>query len=519
MTLTRRDLLRGAVGGAALLGAGTLLNACAGGGGTSPAPSGTPSKGGTLTAGLGAGGVTDGVDAHKLSSQIDASRIWNLYDTMQIRQPDFALAPSLVETFESNPTADVWVLHLRPDVEFHNGKTMTADDVIFSIQRIVDPAIGGGSASLFNIIDVANMKKLDAHTIQVPLKSAASTFPNRFWQPTTAVVPTDYDPAKPVGTGPFKFESFTPGQRSVFSAFDNYWGGRPNLDELVIVDINDDTARLNALLSGQVDVIDGVSTAQIPSIEGSGSSKLLTSKSNAWRPFLMRVDQAPFTDVRVRQAFRLMVDREQMVAQVFSGHGDVANDLYSPQDRGFAKDLPQRVQDIDQAKSLLKSAGAENLSVELVTAPIAAGAVQMATLFAQQAAQAGVNVKVTQLDSGTFFNADYLNRTFEVDYWGNDSYLEECTLFDGPGASYNGTHFDDPEFTKLYYAANAELDEGKRIGILHDMQAIQHERGGAIIWAYPHLLDAHSNKVTGLVPDGSGSPCSQYNFKKVSFVV
>ena len=182
------------------------------------------------------------------------------------------------------------------------------------------------------------------------------------------------------------YESFTPGQQSVFKKFPNYWqSGRPYVDQLTIIDFTDDTARVNALLGGQVDAIDNLPTGQIAQVQGNSQLKVLISHTGQWQPFTMRVDQAPFNDVRVRQAMRLIVDRPQMVEQVLSGQGRIANDMYAPFDPGYPTHLPQRHQDLEQAKSLLKAAGHAGLTVQLTTAPVFQGVVQAAQVFAQQA--------------------------------------------------------------------------------------------------------------------------------------
>ena len=138
-------------------------------------------------------------------------------------------------------------------------------------------------------------------------------------------------------------------------------------------------------MGGQVHVIDNVPFAQTVPLGMTPGLKTLVAKTGGWLPFTMRVDQAPFSDVRVRQAMRLIVDRPQMIAQALSGQGSVANDLFSPFDPSFNHSLPQRHQDLDQAKSLLKAAGHADLAVELVTGDVAAGLVEAAQVFAQQA--------------------------------------------------------------------------------------------------------------------------------------
>ena len=289
----------------------------------------------------------------------------------------------LAESIEPEKSPKQWTIRLKDGITFHNGKPVTADDVIFSLRRILDPKAPKTGAASIGYVDEKQLKKLDDRTVRVTLEFANAGFLDDIGQYFNAIVPTDYDPENPVGTGPFKYVSFTPGQQSEFEKYADYWeDGKPYVDKLIIIDFPEDTARVNALLGGQVDVIDNLPAAQVQSVKSNPNLRVLSSETGAWQPFTMRVDQAPFDDVKVRQAFRLIVDREQMVQQVLSGQGSIANDLYARYDPVYASDLPQRQQDLEQAKSLLKQAGQEGLSVELVTAPVFQGIVEAAQVFA-----------------------------------------------------------------------------------------------------------------------------------------
>ena len=164
----------------------------------------------------------------------------------------------------------------------------------------------------------------------------------------------------------------------------------------------------------------------------------------------MRVDVAPFSDARVRQAMRLLVDRQEMLSELFKGHGTIGNDIFSPWDPAYNHSLPQRRHDPEQAKSLLKQAGHESLSVELVTAPISQGTVNMAQLFAQQAKAAGVNVQLRQVTSTDFYGPNYLKWPFAQDYWGYDFYFPQVGQGMLPDSPYNETHWNDPQYNSLY---------------------------------------------------------------------
>jgi peptide/nickel transport system substrate-binding protein len=527
--VTRRQVLRGAVAGGVVLTAGGWLGACGGddGGGGGGGGGGTPAQsqgklkaGGTLRVGATGGGAKDTIDAHIPTVDTDIMRCWNLYESLAVRTPDFSEVEMLLaESIEPEKSPKQWTIRLKDGITFHNGKPVTADDVIFSLRRILDPKDPKTGAASIGYVDEKQLKKMDDRTVRVTLEFANAGFLDDLGQYFNAIVPTDYSPDNPVGTGPFKYVSFTPGQQSEFEKFADYWEeGKPYVDKLVIIDFPEDTARVNALLGGQVDVIDNLPAAQVQSVKSNPNLRVLSSETGAWQPFTMRVDQAPFDDVKVRQAFRLIVDREQMIQQVLSGEGSVANDLYARYDPAYASDLPQRQQDLDQAKSLLKQAGREGLSVELVTAPVFQGIVEAAQVFAQQAKGAGVNVKVRKVDSGTFYGDNYLSWTFAQDFWASRVYLSQVAQGDLPESPYNETHWKDPKFIDLIQQARGEVDDAKRADILHEAQTMQYEQGGYIIPYFSNIIDAYSAKLGGFVEAKCGFPFGNYWLKNVGFL-
>jgi peptide/nickel transport system substrate-binding protein len=409
-------------------------------------------------------------------------------------------------------------VRLREGVEFHHGKTLTAQDVMHSLAVVTDPKkTGSGGTELAGILELNNSKIVDPRTILLQLNSPYAVLDQLLAEYTVGIIPTDFDVTKPVGTGPFSYRHFVPGQLSQFLRFDNYWDGPAWVDELFIYDFSDDSAKVNALLAGQVQSVDNLPNYLAGTIENQGASPLV-SDSGAWVPFTMRVDVAPFSDVRVRQALRLVVDRQQMIDQALNGFGILGNDMYSPFDPAYAKDLPQRVQDIDQAKSLLKQAGHADLNVELVTSSgVGAGAVESANLFVEQARKAGITVQLTKADSNTFYGERYLSWNFAQDFWNTRNYLPQVATCAVKSATYNETHWDHPQFTELINQARREPDEAKRTTLLHDAQEIEYNEGGYIIWGFKRQLDAYSNLVQGFTPNRY-LPCSNFGFKHVSFV-
>jgi peptide/nickel transport system substrate-binding protein len=501
--LTRAELLKRAAGGAVVLSTSGLLAACGSSGSSPGASTSKPAgkSGGHLRVGATGGGAKDTIDAHNAIADTDIVRISCLYEPLAAPTPDFkGIQMVLAESIEPvKGKADLWDIRLRKGVEFHNGKTVSADDVVFSLMRITDPKNPGTGAASIGYIDRKGIKKLDANTVRVPLTIANAGFLADLGQYFNNIVPVGFDPKNPVGTGAFKYQSFTPGQQSVFTKFPHYWQpGKPLADSCTIIDFTDDTARINALLSGQIDIADTVPTEQITQITSNSGLQLIDNPGGGWLPITMRVDQAPFNDVRVRQAMRLIVDRPQMVAQVLSGHGQVANDLYGRFDPAYDSSLPQRHQDIEQAKSLLKQAGQSNLSVTLTTAPVFAGIPEEAQVFAQQASAAGVKVNLQKVDSGTFYGSQYLKWTFAQDFWGPRRYLSQVAQGSLPNSPFNETHWDDPKFKQLIAAARAELDDAKRTDLIHQAQMIEYDTGGYIIAFFPNFIAAASSKVGGI---------------------
>ena len=520
--VTRREALRGALAGGVAVGAGGLLSACGGSStsttqGGNGGSSGPTRRGGTLRIAV-AGSAKDSVDAHTPVQEADIARLFQLYEPLAIHDQDYKLQMLLAESIEASGRADLWTVRLKPGIPFHNGKSVTADDVIFTIKRITDPKNPLVGAILLSDIDPGGMRKLDARTVRLKLKRPNADLPDFLGEYVNGIVPVGYDPKRPVGTGPFKFQSFAPGQRSVFTRNPNYWQkGRPLLDQVVIIDIPDDTARVNALLGGQVDAITNLPASQIAAVKGNPQLRVLSSPTGGWQPFTMRVDKAPFSDPRVRQAMRLIVDRKQMIQQALDGQGRVANDLYAPFDPCYARDLPQRRQDLEQAKSLLRQAGQSSLRVQLTTGPIFHGIVEAAQVFAQQAKGAGVRVDVRKVDSGTFFGDQYLRWPFAQDFWITRNYLPQIAQGSLPKSPFNETHWNDPQFQKLVGQARATLDHDKRCQLLGQAAKLEYDHGGYIVWSFSDQIDAYSRKVTGFAPAKTGVPLNSFGLKTVGF--
>ncbi|MBI5088294.1 MAG: twin-arginine translocation signal domain-containing protein [Actinobacteria bacterium] len=459
-------------------------------GSSSPATTtaaGGPRTGGRLRAGIANGGPSDTLDPTRAASGADFFRLEALYEALTYTTADITTELLLAESIE-----------------------------IYTLNRTQEVSVVGRSATA--VIDFASLKKLDERTLEIPLTTPRAEFPSDLTQ--VRIVKDGAQDAdfasNPIGTGPFAFSSFTPGQSSLFSRNPNYWQeGKPYLDELEFTTISDGTARMNALLGGQVDCIDQMLYTQAKQYSDSSDVVINVSKPGNWVPITMACDTAPFDDVRVRQAMRLIADRQQLVDNAQLGYGEVGNDLFAKGLPFYNDELPQREQDLEQAKSLLKAAGQEGLKVTLDASSVSPGMLESATLFAEQAKGAGVEVTINNVPPGDYYGPNYLKYTFGQSSWvaGTVTGLMQASV--GPNATYNETHFVDETFNDLFTQSQGTLDEAKRSEMLFECQKILYDTGGYIIWGLSPYIDGLAPTVQGMLstptyPLRLLSPCRQH---------
>ena len=523
--LSRRQLLgtgAGLAGGLLLAACGGSLNSPAGGGkstGTTAAgalaqlPGGTPKRGGTFTVGVISGGQEENLFPGTSVGTPDFVRDYSLYNLLFYLGKDVTpLVPGLALSAEPNADASVWVFKLRPHVTWHDGKPFTADDVVYNFQTVwSNPNLDYSSGFLTGMVDFKNVKKLDSLTVQVPLTKPAAQFPTIFAYFDFPVVQdgaTVQSSAKnPVGTGPFKFESFAPGSRSVFTANKDYWeSGLPYVDRLVVDSSFTDTNSLfNALLDGSINLFPSLPLVTARNQLTAKQVQILASPFAAQSyMFAMRVDKGPFADNRVREAFKYLVDRQAMIDSAWAGFGTVAYDLLAPGTEYYASDLV-REHDPEKARSLFKQAGVLGHTFTLPTCNFLPGMVESSTVLASQAAAAGVKVVVNTESAATYFTpaGGFTIRPFgyEVDQPVGSllaAYRSEYTT----GCPYPDTHWgSQPGGAKaqaLISEAIAATDPAKAAQLWRECQQQQFNEGGYLVWGNVPYVDAAANNVRGL---------------------
>lgn len=404
----------------------------------------------------------------------------------------------LAESITPNADATEWTIVIHDNVKFQDGTSLTADDVLASLIYLAGAPNYG---SMFADIDMTKAASDGRLTVVLPLARPRADLVESTFAQISVVFPkgtTDF--SLPVGSGPFKVDSFSPDTGAVLVRNEEYWGERAKLERLEFVPIADATARMSAITGDQIDYAMGVTPTGIETIaEGSGVAVQDPgpSESNAFI-FHLNANKAPFDDPEVRQAFRIALDRQQLVDVVFRGKGSVGNDVAGKGMVGYDENLQKREQDLAAAKAIFQTKGVTSLSV--LAAEMTPGVTDAAKLMAQQLEEAGVEVTVSEADPGTLWNDLSVVATNDIfSFFAiNRPFAAHAAMFnvDGAPGNYMGTH--DEAFTAAITASQAETDETARQGLLDEAQQILWAEGADTVWGYQPVLAAHDEKLTGV---------------------
>jgi len=471
-----------------------------------------PKKGGTLRLGMEGGSASDSLDPRTYADSIPISYGWQICNGLVEIDEKGDPTGELAESFEAQPGATTWVFNLRKDVTFSNGKTLDADDVIYSINLHRGETKSGAKDLLSGIKDI---KKLGPNQIEFTLNSGDAGFPNVFADYHIIVVPNDFkDFSTLVGTGAYTLDKFEPGVRVVTKArTGGYWKkGRGNFEGVELRYIPDAAARTQALISGQIDAANRLDPKTAALVMKAPSVNVVRTKGTGNRfAFVALTDTDPYTSNDVRLALKYGIDRQKIVDTVFKGFATVGNDTtVSPAQKFWAKDIPQRPYDPDKAAFYFKKAAA-SAKIELqVSEGAFSGATDSAVLYQESAKKGGVDIDVKRVSGDGYWDNVWLKQPFCAVYWGGrptiDNQLSQTFL---STANWNDTRWKRPEFDKLILTARAELDEGKRAQLYADAQRMIVDDGGMVCFAIGDYLDGYGKKVMGVAPHPHYDMCDQ----------
>ena len=505
--LDRRGFMQGAMALGLTVSSASMI--------ASNAVAATPKKGGRLRQGFSAGSTTESLDALKSNGAVvELCNNWCWGSNLTEVQPDGSIAPELAESMESSD-GKTWVFNLRKGIEFHNGKSLTPEDVINSVNRHRGEDSESAVKSLFTA--VTDVRKDGDHQVVIELDSPNADFPFVLSDYRLVIMADDgnggVDTETGNGTGPYSVVEFDPGVRGLFKRNPNYFKeDRAHFDEVESLVLIDAAARQAALISGKVDVVDNVDPTTVHLLRKSPDIDILEITGSQHRLFAMRLDTPPFDNADLRKALKLAVDRQELVDKIEGGHGIVGNDHHiSPTQQYYNSELPQREYDPDMAKHYLKKAGMEGASLELVASPAALdGADDAALLFQASTAKIGLDVTVKRVPSDGFWSNVWNQQGtgWVTSYWGgrptNDWMFSTCCVADSNwnDTAWKGTDSAD-RFNALVVAARSELDDNKRRDMYWECQKLLHDDGGSIVWGFTNYLHGlrsnvrHPEKVAG----------------------
>ena len=373
-------------------------------------------RGGTLRLGLNGANTSDSFDGrtHSDAFMINMGH-GTVFDCLTEVTAAGELIGELAESWEASADAKTWTFNLRKGVKFHNGKAFGADDVIESLG--MHTAEGAKSAAKPIVAAITEMKKMSDHQIQFTLAAGNADFPFLLSDYHILMYPAgmvDEAIAKGIGTGLYRVMSFDPGVRCVLKRVDtHYKDGRAGwFDGIEAIAINDSSARMNALMTGQVDAVNRVDVKTEPLLRANPNVSIFEVTGNQHFTFPMLTNQAPFNDINVRKALKYGINRQEMVDKILQGHGKVGNDHpIGPANQYFASDLPQLELDMDKAKFYMKAAGLTEINVDLSASDAAfTGAVDASQLYQATAKGAGININVVQEPADGYWSNVWLKK-------------------------------------------------------------------------------------------------------------
>ncbi|ASP37311.1 peptide ABC transporter substrate-binding protein [Bacterioplanes sanyensis] len=490
--ISRRTFMQQATAmGITLAGASSMANS---------AMAATPKPGGRLTVGFAQGSSSDSLDPATYANDFMFSLGYAVFNNLTEIAPDGSVQAELAEHYEASPDARIWTFNLRRDVAFSNGQPLTSADVLATLKHHTsEQSTSGVKPLLAQIID---MQAPDAHTLVFTLAGGNADFPFVFADYHLGIRPAvkgKIDPATRIGSGGYSLEEFEPGVRAVLKRREGYWkAGRAHLSTVELNTIADPAARMSALMTGEVDLIDRPDLKAIHMLKRVPGVKIHTANGTLHYTMPMMVNAAPFDDANVRQALKYAIDRESLVSKVLKGYGRVGNDHPIASSMPFyASELPQRQYDPEKAKHYLRKAGLSSLDVQIHTSDAAfSGAVDASILFSESARQANINLKVVREPNDGYWSNVWMNKAFCTSYWGGrptpDLMFSAGYAAD---AAWNATRWQNPQFNKLLTDARAELDQQKRAAMYAEMQRLCRDDGGALIPMFGQYVSAMSDRV------------------------
>jgi peptide/nickel transport system substrate-binding protein len=447
------------------------------------------------------------MDPSSMYSGDDAYHIFAVYNRLLDVDDDFQVVPELAESYEASADGRTWTFHLRTGVKFHDGSDFDANDVVYSFKRLLDPALPTGARQVLAFLDADGIKAIDPQTVAFTTKDPIADLPLLITNKFTGIV-AEGSKAEDLrlhenGTGPFIQDDFVPGGAArTLAKNPNYWkAGRPKAECLRITVALEPIAAVSAIRSGEADLVLNIDPSVAATLKGDPNVELLQTAASNSMTISMWTDAPPFDDVRVRQAMKLVVDRQAMIDAVRQGYGEPAADNPIPTGwpASFTKEAPKA--DLAKAKELLAAAGhSGGLKLDLFTADVVPGMVRMAQAYADMAKGAGIEINVNITPAETYWDDVWLKKPLLTSSWFMRSPGEGLGYPYRSGSDSNETHWKRQDYDDLLAKASATADSVERTKLYQAAGRMLAEQGGVIVPLFIHQVLALRKGCSGYAP-------------------
>ncbi len=497
------------VGGTAALTAALLVGPAAVSGSSAPEPVDGAIDGGELTVGMGDALVV--LDPHTSGSQTDHQILGNIYEGLTRRNVETGeIEPALAESWEANDDYTQFTFSLRAGVTFHDGAPVTAQDAKWSIDRVVDPETKATFSS--DLAFVESTEAVDETTLVINLIQPFALLPTILSDNVFAAIVPEANGANlmtaPIGTGPFQWGEFVPQTSVTLTRFADYWDPPtgPAIDEVTFLAIPDANAKVQALLSGQVDLVDTVPSSQVATLQGSSGIRVELFES-AWTDyFAMQTQSGPFADVRVRRAVTMAINKPELTELATFGLGQPLDTMIVPASP-LQVDVDPLPFDLDAARDLLAEAGYEDGFSFTFSACGGTAFPEMLTsgqVISANLAEIGIDATFETTDSGVFANEIFVQHEFDAYVCGLSAFLDpdaRTYRYFYTGGSYNAPEYGNPDVDVALDAARQTDDLAERTAFYETAwQQIIEDAPWVILFTFPNTL-AMSENVHGYVLD------------------
>lgn len=480
--------------------AALTLSACTAGEGVSLDGGGEGGDGSARNLVAAIAGEPDQLDPHNTSAYFSFQVLENVFDTLVQPDENLEMQPALAESWEVSEDQLTWTFTLREGVTFHDGSEFTAEDVVYSYNRIIEEEL----SNAYRFGAVSSVSAPDERTVVIEVSAPSPNLLSAIggFKGMAIVSQENVESGEitdnPIGTGPFAFDSYSTGDSITLTANEDYWDGAPEVPGVTFRFITEGTTALADLTSGEVDWTDSIPAQQVAGLEGNADVEVGKVPSNDYWYLAPNGAKAPYDDVRVRQAIAYAIDREAIMQAATYGNA-TANQLAIPESSSWYTEFSEYSLDPGRAQELLDEAGVEEATMDLLVTSQYPETVSAAEVIADNLAEVGITVEIRTVDFATWLDEQskgnfdmlmlgWLGNIDPDDFYYNQHHSE--------GAS-NAQGYSNATVDQLLDEARSETDVEARQK-LYDEAATTIAQEGSYIYLYnPDVIQAWSPALEG----------------------